>query len=252
MALPLPVWQTIQDALERFVDNIRVVLVYVAIVVIVQWILASQGFTSFSEPEDVEPLTGLLMAFLGLGLAWLGLGMTRVAIDAVRREPIRYGRLATPAGDFLRIIGLFLVVFIPVGLGMMFFLVPGIYLALLWSQAYLLILDGKAGVFASLTWSGKMTKNTKLALLGIYILLILFSLLPQIALAVSTEGSELFSAAGSGTPAFVLMRIVSALLLNFLAVFNMFVGAMVYIRLLERTEGAPVKEPGSILHVGTI
>ena len=217
----------------------RVVLFYVGIVVVVQWILASQGFTSFSEPEDVEPLTGLLMAFLGLALAWLGLGMTRVAIDAVRREPIRYGRLATPAGAFLRIIGLFLVIFIPVALGMMFFLVPGIYLALLWSQAYLLILDGKAGVFASLTRSGKMTKGTKLALLGIYLLLILFSVLPQIALAVTTEGSALFSAAGFGSPAFVLMRIVATLLLNFLAAFNMFVGAMAYIRLLDRTEGTP-------------
>lgn len=217
----------------------RVVLFYVGIVVVVQWILASWGYTSFSEPDDVDPLTGLLAGFLGLGLAWLGLGMTRVAIGAVRREPIRYGRLATPAGDFLRIIGLGLVVAIPLTLGMVFLLVPGIYLALLWSQAYLLILDGKAGVFASLSRSGRMTKDTKLALLGIYLLLILFSLLPQIALAVTTEASELFSAAGSDSPASVLTRIVAILLVNFLGAFNMFVGAMAYIRLLERTQDPP-------------
>ncbi|MEE8537820.1 MAG: hypothetical protein V3S71_07395, partial [Acidobacteriota bacterium] len=60
MAQPLPVWRTIQDAWERFVDNIRVVFFYVGIVVVVQWILASQGITSFSDPEDLDPVTGLL------------------------------------------------------------------------------------------------------------------------------------------------------------------------------------------------
>ncbi len=243
MAQPLPVWRTIQDAWERFVDNIRVVLFYVGIVVVVQWILASQGITSFSEPEDLDPVTGLLAFFLGLGLAWLALGMLRVAIDAVRREPIRYARLLTPAGDFLRIIGILLVVAIPVVLGMVFLLVPGIYLCLLWSQANFLILDRKAGVFSSLTQSGKMTKGTKLALLGIYLLLALFSLLPQIALAVFTEGSELFSAVSSQSAPVVLTRFVATLLVNFLGVFNIFVGAMAYIRLLERTGEPPAAAP---------
>jgi len=86
-------------------------------------------------------------------------GLLTVSIHAVRGHPTSISNLFPPLGAFLRTTIVGLAMSIPVALGFLLLIIPGVYLGLMWSMAIPLIIDGRARYFDSLRLSADFTKG---------------------------------------------------------------------------------------------
>lgn len=177
--------------------------------------------TALAGPRPQTPRELAILVACGLLSSWVGYGLSRVALAAVRGQGVDMRRALLSPFVFLRILVTLLVMGVAVGFGLLFFIAPGVYLLLTWSQVGFLILDGRARHFDALRESEQLTRDRKMELLvalGTPILLQVPSFFLQ---AAATPGGSVIS------PGFLLF-LVGLVWQALVATYGIWVGAVAY------------------------
>lgn len=115
------------------------------------------------------------------------LGQTRITIDAAfggEAKTPKYSDLFNSQGIYLRFLGVSILYTLAVLGGFILLIVPGIYIALRYYFAPILVIDKKMGIGEAFATSKEMTKGIKWQLLGFTIVSAVFVLLGLIALGI--------------------------------------------------------------------
>lgn len=152
--------------------------------------VSDMGFSTDNEELDValsaaldqgSILNRIVCTIVDL---FLGLGIVRVGLNIIDNKPYTIGTLFSQSSVTLNaflgqiLFALMLVV------GFLLLIVPGVYLALRFGQYQNAIVDKKMGVFEAFSYSARITRDTKLPLLGLFILIFLINIAGAIALLV--------------------------------------------------------------------
>ena len=124
---------------------------------------------------------GLILSTIGTLVHWIAVAWLAGAVVRIVQDVELDGRVDQGVGEILgsitpqliSIILLQLVVGILVGIGTIFFIVPGVILALMWCVAVPSMVVEKLGVFDSMTRSSDLTRDNRMRILGIGILIFL-------------------------------------------------------------------------------
>lgn len=180
--------------------------------------------------QDAAPVTTITVFTITIAvqvlLSWfLVLGLMDVLLRLVRGEDVGPKNLFDAAHKFIRFAGAALAAGVLIILGFIALIIPGIYLALRYSQALYAVIDGK-GSLQALKRSAELTEGVKFKLLGIFALLFLiqFFILASAALiSVVTPAPQIV---------FALFALFSSIIL---APFS----PLIYQNLLKRKEVPP-------------
>jgi uncharacterized membrane protein len=115
------------------------------------------------------------------------LGQTRITLDAAfggESKAPKYFDLFNSQGIYLRFLGVSLLYTLAVLGGFILLIIPGIYIALRYYFAPILVIDKKMGIGEAFATSKEMTKGIKWQLLGFTIVSAVFVLLGLIALGI--------------------------------------------------------------------
>lgn len=115
------------------------------------------------------PITFVCNMLVMIFAAYLGIGQTRVLLAAARGQKVSLGTVFSGADNLLPIIGASILFGLIVGFGLVLLIIPGVFLLLMLSQYYLLIVDRDAGVIESLERSSQLTRGSKWQLLAIHL-----------------------------------------------------------------------------------
>lgn len=115
---------------------------------------------------DLSMLPLLILAYIIVNLFtfWVGLGQALYFLKIARGEPAELSDLFTGGRYFLPVLGAAILTTLIVMCGLVLLIIPGIILALMFSQYYYLILDRDVGVMDSLSISKDLTDGNKLTL----------------------------------------------------------------------------------------
>jgi phage FluMu protein Com len=121
----------------------------------------------------IPALTALLafvgyLAIFAVGV-WLYVGQVIFFLKVARGQPAAVGDLFTGTPYFLPVLGASLLFCLVYSVGLMLCVVPGIILALMFSQFAFLIVDRNAGALDSFTLSKHITNGSKLMLFLVYL-----------------------------------------------------------------------------------
>jgi uncharacterized membrane protein len=122
-------------------------------------------------------VSSLLDLFLGLGLA-------RIALNLVSGKAANVSMLFGEGRKLVPMAAASLMYYTMVVVGLILLIVPGIYMALRFSQFGAAIVDKDLGAIESLKYSAKLTEGNKMNLLGLYVLCFLVVLAGILALLV--------------------------------------------------------------------
>ena len=128
--------------------------------------LLMTGFTT-SIPL-IESNLGVSLSFNLLGLIFssvMVIGVCNFCLKVAKNENIEFTDIFSGFKVFLKAMGLNILISLGVVLGTLLFIIPGIILAFMWSQAnYILAEDNEKGVFQCLTESKNMMNGYKMDL----------------------------------------------------------------------------------------
>lgn len=129
---------------------------------------------AMSKDQTVAVLCSLLSNLVTTAFGvWLGIGQARFFLKTARGQPAALGDVFTGGPYFVSVFLATLLVGLIVGLGTILCIVPGVILALMFSQFYYLILDRNTGIIESLSMSRELTAGNKLTLFAIWMLSVL-------------------------------------------------------------------------------
>ncbi len=149
--------------LRHFGTIFLVGLVYFGAVVVMQQVLIAVGMSSADQgmPATFGVCVGLVSQVLSM---WIGLGMTRIGLNLVSGKPVAVAQLFGEGDKLLRIIGASVLFALMVGLGVLLFIAPGIYLALRYGQYMVAIVDRDLGIMDAFAYSSALTTRNRLHL----------------------------------------------------------------------------------------
>lgn len=122
-----------------------------------------EGFWTLPWP------TMQIVAVVVVARFWLDLTVTASALRVMRRNFQRAPVYWVPAPTAFQVGVVSIGLTIPILAGAVFLVVPGVILALRWSQAALLILDEKADWFEAAGASAELTEGRRLNILGVWL-----------------------------------------------------------------------------------
>jgi hypothetical protein len=181
--------------------------VYILITSIVSGVLSGLG-TAIDGPSVVTPITdgmtpqdvfvhslsqsqqtgvgSTIASILNQAFTmFLGLGLTFIGLNLLRGKDANVGQLFSQSGTkLLRLIGASILYGLMVAVGLLFFIVPGIYLATRFMFYQTAIVDKDLGVIDSLKYSSELTRNNKWSIIGLSIINCFIVLAGVIALLV--------------------------------------------------------------------
>ncbi|TAK12312.1 MAG: hypothetical protein EPO35_11465 [Acidobacteria bacterium] len=176
------------------------------------------------KPETPRDLaTFMAVALLS---AWTNYGLNRAAMRRMRGETTTFWESRVNAREFGAILLTILVMVIPVTIGIILFVAPGVYLLLTWSQVTFLILDGRARHVDSLRASEELTRDRRIEIFLVMMVPLLLTLPARILEAAVPTGGSMMS------PGFILF-LVSTLWQMLVLTFGAFASAVVYQMLLN-------------------
>ena len=129
-----------------------------------------------SSSEEMTPLQAVLQLISVVFSIFLNLGLIRVSLHLISGQEARVGQLFGEGDKLLRSLGASLLYYLMVGLGLMLFIVPGIYVALRFGLFQYAIVDRNLGILESFRYSSALTANNRLNLLGLGVLMALIIL----------------------------------------------------------------------------
>ena len=174
-----------------------------------------------TTPRDLGIL--VVCAFLS---AWVSYGLARTALAGVRGEGIDFRRALVSPMTFGAILLAIFVTTVPILIGLVLFIAPGVYLMLTWSQVGFLILDGRARHVDALRASEHLTRDRRFEIFLAMVVPIVLQLPAQLIEAAAPIGGTVVS------PAFLLF-LVSTIWQMLLITYGTWVGAVVYQMLLN-------------------
>jgi len=124
-------------------------------------------------------------SFLGLLLStWMLCGYTALMLSYQSGKKLPFTDLFTQWKYFLRVLGATILLGFIIGFGFIFFIIPGIYLALRFQLTITLIVDKNLGVFDAMRESSRLSQGIKLQILGFDFMILGVLLLGVLALGV--------------------------------------------------------------------
>ena len=176
------------------------------------------------KPQTPREL-GIVLACALLS-AWVSYGLARTALGGVRGEGVDFRRALLSPKIFGSILLAVLVTTVPVLIGLVLFIAPGIYLMLTWSQISFLILDGRARHVDALRASEQLTRDRRTEIFMAMVVPIVLQLPAQLLEASVPQGGSVAS------PGFLLFLV--ATVWQMLAItYGTWVSAVVYQMLLN-------------------
>jgi uncharacterized membrane protein len=140
------------------------------------WILSGGYIHDFIFPHGYHYFEGvhstLYASLLDLFDGVLTAGLLYTALRVVRRQPAPFSTLFSGFTRFIPVVLAHILVKIAVGFGVFFFIVPGIILALGFSQWAFLIMDRDADCITALSGSWRMMKGYKAEFFLLWLVLI--------------------------------------------------------------------------------
>lgn len=136
------------------------------------------------EKEIGIAVTVLAQIINNLVQLYLGIGMAQIALKLARRQPASFGDLFGGLPRMLPLIGAWLIAVVPMLIGFLLLIVPGVILLLMFWPAYYLIVDGRAGVIESFSVAKRVTEGNWGSAFVIYMMSIAISLLGCAAICV--------------------------------------------------------------------
>ena len=164
------------------------------------------------------------MACLILAKAWLTLTVSNMALAWLRRQPVGFLRNWVPVQTALRVGVVNIPLLAAIVLGSLVFVVPGLYLLAMWSQAPLAMIDGRARWFDAANYSASLTDGYKIPLVALWVI-------------VMVATAALTSAIGAGLPFLGLGGAVTPItwaVRAAMSVWGAALGAAMYFNLDER------------------
>jgi hypothetical protein len=166
-----------------------------------------------------DGLGGLLGSIVNLvATAWLLGSIVRVVQDVEEDGQVDWGIgeiLGSVTGRLVAIILLEFVVFILVGIGLIFLIIPGVILALMWSVSMPSLIVEDKGVFESMSRSSDLTKHNRMRILGLVLLVLLIYLVVVILgalLAAAVPVIGVIALVAVGVIAYPYVSIISTVL----------------------------------------
>lgn len=231
VVVPAPAQETpaefAAEVVRDAIDVVRVPSVAIAgaIVSLVPDVLLAALRWPFHDPRitPAEPAI-TTMACVILAKAWLSLMVWNMALAWLRRRPAGWLANWVPVQTALRVGVVNIPLLATIGLGSLVFVVPGLYLLAMWSQAPLAMIDGRARWFDAANYSASLTDGFKIPLIGLWIIV-------MVATAAVTAAID------AGLPAIGLGGAVTPItwaLHAALSVWGAALGASMYFNLDER------------------
>jgi hypothetical protein len=166
--------------------------------------------------------------------AWLLASIIRIVQDVEEDGQVDWSVgdiLGSVTGKLIAIILLQIVVGILVFIGFLFFVIPGIILALMWSVSMPALVVEDKGVFESMSRSSQLTKSNRMRILGIVLVVLLIYIVIAIVAALLTAAVPILG--------IVALIAIGVLAYPYIAI----ISAVLYYRLVELKEGfAPAVE----------
>jgi hypothetical protein len=157
---------------DRFKDNVGILLGTVAVIVAINF-----AFSIITRGVD-SGLAGALIALASWVVSIVvGMGVIRIALKITDGHPTEIADLFVLDINFVAYVVASILVSIAVVLGLIFFIIPGIMIALAWGFFAWPIVDRGALVGESITVSANITRGHRWHLLGYFVVLGLFNLL---------------------------------------------------------------------------
>lgn len=174
----------LNEGWELFKKNWSNIFVFGGILFLVQFLIEIVGRTFFGVGTETPSISAALYSLAVLPVfAALNIGVVNVLLKIVRGQQVDIPDLFLEKKH--RIIPYLLgslVYALVYCLGLIAFIIPGIYLALKYMYAVMLIIDREMGIKQSFNLSGELTKGRKLQLVGYGIGFALFNLAGLLAL----------------------------------------------------------------------
>lgn len=180
-------------------------------------------------------LSGVAIAII-LG-ALLNAMISRAAIVDLSDGGASFGDcLSAALPAILPVIGIGILSGLAVAIGMIFLIVPGIYLWLGWSVAIPILIQERAGVFGSMSRSRELTRGNRWRLFALFLIIVVMVWIVQVAFGLlSFFGASLGQASLSLAVAAAINGTVSSVLITTAA-------AVSYIELRRVKEGTSIDE----------
>ena len=195
---------------------------------------ATDPTTVFANPGAIVSSVIGYFVFLFLSIILQASLIVASANDLAGR-PVNFGECVSRAvSKLLPLIGLGIVVAIGISLGLLFLIIPGIILYLMWMVAVPALMVENLGVFEALSRSAALTSGSRLKLFGLIIVFFVFSFIIAIPIGVIA----MISAS--------LTVVSSALLSTASAAVSSAGIAAVYIELRSTKEGASSEDLASV------
>lgn len=195
---------------------------------------ATDPTTVFTNPGAIVSSVIGYFVFLFLSIILQASLIVASANDLAGR-PVNFGECVSRAvSKLLPLIGLGIVVAIGISLGLLFLIIPGVILYLMWMVAVPALMVENLGVFEALSRSASLTSGSRLKLFGLIIVFFVFSFIIAIPIGVIS----MISAS--------LTVVSSALLSTASAAVSSAGIAAVYIELRSTKEGASSEDLASV------
>lgn len=177
-------------------------------------------------------LGGLLGGLINLVVtAWLLGAIIRVVQDVEEDGQVDWSVgdiLGSVTGKLIGIILLQIVVSILVFIGFIFFVIPGIILALMWAVSLPSLVVEDKGVFDSMSRSSELTKHNRMRILGVVIVVLLIYIAIAIVAAILTAAVPILG--------IIALIIIGVLAYPYVAI----ISAVLFYRLRELKDGVVV------------
>jgi len=179
-----------------------------------------------------DGLGGLLGSLIQLvATAWLLGSIIRIVQDVEQDGQVDWSVgdiLGSVTGKLIGIILLQIVVSILVFIGFIFFVIPGVILALMWSVSMPSLVVEDKGVFDSMSRSSELTKQNRMRILGVVLVVLVLYIAIFVIAALLTAAVPVLG--------IIALIIVGVLAYPYIAI----ISAVLYYRLVELKDGVVV------------
>ncbi|MEO8582056.1 MAG: hypothetical protein ABI425_05800 [Patescibacteria group bacterium] len=110
------------------------------------------------------PLLSLLRLVLSVWNVYVGLGSIKYMLAFIRGQKPEIAKIFDNASEFVPFLIMYLRFMLVIFLGMIAFIIPGIYFSFKYAYVLILVADGKAAGSEAFVMSGQMTEGRKLTL----------------------------------------------------------------------------------------
>jgi len=133
------------------------------------------------QQNQGSPLNLIISQVVGVLLM---LGLKRILLNLISGGPLEVGLLFRGGPLLLKAIGANILFYLAVGIGMLLFFVPGIYIALRYGFFFTAIVDRNLGIIEAFKYSSSITTNNRLNVLVLFVLFFCLGIAGLLALCV--------------------------------------------------------------------